>query len=215
LAHGWQYSTGNVHRPKQQSLNLGLGVKAQGNKQLLLGGEVIKCGPGQSVRTSIAVPVVSHVTRTTAEKLMLGFLLTLDGQDVIQMVADMQLTAPQRQTPFRSISIEPMEVGALAAHIHMSASTLRKHIRAITGTSPVQYQKQLRLQEAQQLMLNQGVDTSGASGLVGYESALAQLRRIQPHSVSINAPAPFVGLRRSQGTYSALPQTCLFLKGSI
>ncbi|KWS05731.1 Transcriptional regulator, AraC family [Lysobacter capsici AZ78] len=52
----------------------------------------------------------------------------------------------------------------------MSPSTFRQHFRAITGTSPLQFQKQLRLQEARQLMLNQNIDASNASGLVGYES---------------------------------------------
>ena len=37
--------------------------------------------------------------------------------------------------------------------------------------SPLQYQKQLRLQEARQLMLNQNLDAGNASGVVGYESA--------------------------------------------
>jgi transcriptional regulator GlxA family with amidase domain len=37
--------------------------------------------------------------------------------------------------------------------------------------SPVQYQKQLRLQEARQLMLNESIDAGNAGGRVGYESA--------------------------------------------
>ena len=53
----------------------------------------------------------------------------------------------------------------------MSATTFRQHFRAITGTSPLQFQKQLRLQEARQLMLNEHVDASHASHRVGYESA--------------------------------------------
>jgi AraC-like DNA-binding protein len=53
----------------------------------------------------------------------------------------------------------------------MSPSTFRKHFRAITGMSPLQFQKQLRLQEARQLMLNQSLDAGNAGGRVGYESA--------------------------------------------
>ena len=37
----------------------------------------------------------------------------------------------------------------------MSPSTFRQHFRALTGVSPLRYQKQLRLQEARQLMLNE------------------------------------------------------------
>ncbi|WP_374033743.1 AraC family transcriptional regulator N-terminal domain-containing protein [Bdellovibrio bacteriovorus] len=59
----------------------------------------------------------------------------------------------------------------LAEHANMSPSTFRQHFRNITGTSPLQFQKQLRLQEARQLMLNQNYDAGQASGIVGYESA--------------------------------------------
>ena len=45
--------------------NLGLGVVAQGDKQVLLGGESIDYGPGQSMLTTIDLPVVSHVTRAS------------------------------------------------------------------------------------------------------------------------------------------------------
>jgi transcriptional regulator GlxA family with amidase domain len=48
---------------------------------------------------------------------------------------------------------------------------LLQHFRAITGTSPLQCQKRLRLQEARQLMLNQNLDAGNAGGLVGCESA--------------------------------------------
>lgn len=40
----------------------------------------------------------------------------------------------------------------------------------LTGVSPLQYQKQLCLQEARQLMLNENLDAGSAGGLVGYES---------------------------------------------
>src|SRR5688572_21578676 len=53
----------------------------------------------------------------------------------------------------------------------MSPSTFRQHFRALTGVSPLQYQKQLRLQEARQLMLNENLDAGSAAGRVGYESA--------------------------------------------
>ena len=52
----------------------------------------------------------------------------------------------------------------------MSESTFRLHFRNVTGLSPLQYQKQLRLQEARQLMLNEHLDAGSAAGRVGYES---------------------------------------------
>ena len=66
--------------------------------------------------------------------------------------------------------IEAFRVDDLADRAHMSPSTFRQHFRSITGVSPLQYQKQLRLQEARQLMLNENHDAGSAAGQVGYES---------------------------------------------
>ena len=40
----------------------------------------------------------------------------------------------------------------------MGVSTLHHHFRMLTSMSPLQYQKQLRLQSARNLMLNSGMD---------------------------------------------------------
>jgi AraC-like DNA-binding protein len=222
---------------------LGLGVVAQGCKQVLLGGEVIDYGPGQSMLTTIDLPVISHVTRASVHEPFLGMMLTLDSRQIVQAAVEMQLP-DARQVVCRPISIEmldelllgalirlvelldepgllprlaplieqeiitrllagphgpqlqhlaahgspsqqiaksvawlkqnftqALQIDDLAARAHMSPSTFRQHFRAITGTSPLQYQKQLRLQEARQLMLNQNIDAGNAGGLVGYESA--------------------------------------------
>jgi AraC-like DNA-binding protein len=66
---------------------------------------------------------------------------------------------------------QPLHGDDLANRAHMSPSTFRQHFRALTGVSPLQYQKQLRLQEARQLMLNENLDAGGAAVSVGYESA--------------------------------------------
>jgi AraC-like DNA-binding protein len=66
--------------------------------------------------------------------------------------------------------INDTPVAELAAQASMSLSAFREHFRAFTGISPLQYQKQLRLQEARNLMLNQSIDASRAAYLVGYES---------------------------------------------
>lgn len=63
-----------------------------------------------------------------------------------------------------------LRMDALATDAHMSPSTFRQHFREIAGMSPLQYQKQLRLQEARQLMLNEKLDASIAGMRVGYES---------------------------------------------
>jgi AraC-like DNA-binding protein len=224
--------------------NLGLGIVAQGDKQVLLGGESIDYGPGQSMLTTIDLPVVSHVTRASVREPFLGMMLTLDARSILQLASEIDEPRPRREDANRAISFkalddalldalvrlvellgEPALVPRLAPLIqqeitirlligphgpqlrqlvtagspsqqiakavawlkqhfvqalngddladraHMSASTFRQHFRALTGVSPLQYQKQLRLQEARQLMLNENLDAGSAAGRVGYESA--------------------------------------------
>jgi AraC-like DNA-binding protein len=224
--------------------NLGLGVVAQGNKQALVDGQINTYGPGQSMVTTIDLPVISHVTSASLEEPLLGLMLTLDPRRVQEVAADMKLPPPARAHPCRTLSIEmldapmvealvrlvallgespvliarvapllqeeiivrlllgphgqqlqhlvadgtpsqqiskavswlkqnfakPLQVDDLAESVHMSPTAFRQHFRKMTGTSPLQYQKTLRLQEARQLMLTQHLDAGSASGLVGYES---------------------------------------------
>lgn len=65
---------------------------------------------------------------------------------------------------------QPLNVEELAQRVNMSVSSLYRHFKEITGSSPLQYQKQLRLQEAQRLMLMKKERASSAAILVGYES---------------------------------------------
>ncbi|HWZ63466.1 MAG TPA: AraC family transcriptional regulator [Steroidobacteraceae bacterium] len=223
---------------------LGLGIVAQGGKQVMLGGEVMDYGPGQSMLTTIDLPVVAHVIRASAREPFLGMMLTFEAHTIVQLAADIELAPIRKDQGYRSLSIETLDAGLLGALVrllalldepallprlapliqqeitirllvgphgpylrhlvsvgspgqriaktvawlkqhyaqaveveelavraHMSPSTFRQHFRDITGVSPLQYQKQLRLQEARQLMLNQDLDASNASGRVGYESA--------------------------------------------
>jgi AraC-like DNA-binding protein len=62
-----------------------------------------------------------------------------------------------------------LHMDELATSAHMSPSTFRQHFHEIAGMSPLQYQKQLRLQGARQLMLNEKLDASVAGMRVGYE----------------------------------------------
>jgi AraC-like DNA-binding protein len=65
---------------------------------------------------------------------------------------------------------KPLRVEELAQMARMGVSTFRHHFREITAMSPVQYQKQLRLQAARSQMLTDDLDASSAAIKVGYES---------------------------------------------
>jgi AraC-like DNA-binding protein len=71
----------------------------------------------------------------------------------------------------RSNFAKPLRVEDLARIAGMGVSTLHHHFRALTSMSPLQYQKQLRLQAARQRMLMDGLDAASAAFEVGYESA--------------------------------------------
>ena len=239
-----------LHRRKARTeplhciYGLGLGVVAQGSKQVTLGEEVVEYGPGKSMLTTIDLPVVAHVTQASRREPFLGLMLTMDIRSIIQIASEMELPKPEKGRICQPITIEkldttlvetlirlvklldepalvprlapliqqeiiirlltgphnaqlrhlvatgspshqiarsvawlkqnfthPLRMEDLASNAYMSPSTFRQHFRAITGMSPLQYQKQLRLQQARQLMLNQNFDAARAGALVGYESA--------------------------------------------
>lgn len=65
---------------------------------------------------------------------------------------------------------EAISIDQMAAFANMSKSSLHHHFKALTGMTPLQYQKQLRLQEARRLMVIDDADAASAAHRVGYES---------------------------------------------
>jgi AraC-like DNA-binding protein len=65
----------------------------------------------------------------------------------------------------------PIRVEHLAEEFNMSVSGFHAHFKAATSMSPLQFQKQLRLQEARRLMLDENHDAAEAGFRVGYEDA--------------------------------------------
>lgn len=70
----------------------------------------------------------------------------------------------------------PVQIEELADKVHMAPSTFHRHFKEVTTLSPLQFQKRLRLHEAQRLMLAHDMDASSAGAAVGYES-LSQFNR--------------------------------------
>ncbi len=71
----------------------------------------------------------------------------------------------------RSSFREPLPVADLARSVGMSTSSFHKHFKSITMTTPLQYQKNLRLTEARKLLRAGGASSvSEAAFEVGYES---------------------------------------------
>jgi AraC-like DNA-binding protein len=66
---------------------------------------------------------------------------------------------------------QPLRIEHLAGDLGMSVSSFHHHFKAVTAMSPLQFQKQLRLQEARRLMLGEGYDAATAGYRVGYDDA--------------------------------------------
>lgn len=63
-----------------------------------------------------------------------------------------------------------LRIDEIASAAGMSPSSLHAHFKAITRMTPLDYQKQLRLQEARRLMLVAGASAGSAGFAVGYDS---------------------------------------------
>jgi AraC-like DNA-binding protein len=65
---------------------------------------------------------------------------------------------------------EAFQIEDLAKLAGMSETSFHRHFRTVTALTPIQYQKQIRLQEARNLLMNNSNDIASAGFMVGYES---------------------------------------------
>jgi AraC-like DNA-binding protein len=88
-----------------------------------------------------------------------------------------QITALGGQTHRIAAAVErlrrdftkPLRIEDIAREVGMSVSGFHHHFKAMTALSPLQYQKQLRLQEARRLMVGEDLDAASAGHRVGYD----------------------------------------------
>jgi AraC-like DNA-binding protein len=66
---------------------------------------------------------------------------------------------------------QSLRIDDVAREIGMSVSGFHHHFKAVTAMSPLQFQKQMRLQEARRLMLGEHLDAASAGYRVGYDDA--------------------------------------------
>jgi AraC-like DNA-binding protein len=108
-----------------------------------------------------------------AEREILYRLLVGEQADRLRQIAfaDSKLSRISRAiTWIKANYAQPVKIEEIAALVNMSTSTFHEHFRTVTSMSPLQYQKQIRLQEARRLMLAQALDAATAGFRVGYES---------------------------------------------
>lgn len=243
----------SIHRRSRPGMKVcgsykpGFALIVQGAKQVMLGDEIHRYGPGDYLLTSIDLPVTTQVVEASPEQPYLSMAFAIDTTRIagLMAVADREstpapapaaailrgmavsaltpeledaalrllrltsrpadipalaplteqeiiyrlLTGPQGAR-LRQLAVAdsqshqinraciwlkehyalPLRIEDLASRVSMSVSSLHHHFKAITAMSPMQYQKQLRLQEARRLMLEEMLDAGSAGHQVGYES---------------------------------------------
>jgi len=118
-------------------------------------------------------PADAPVLGPLIEKEIAWRLLTGPSGVMIRQVglADSSLAHVSRAIRWlRDNYAEPMTIADLASLAGMSASAFHRHFRAVTGLSPLQFQKRIRLQEARALLVARPGDIAGVGHLVGYDS---------------------------------------------
>ncbi|MBW4435281.1 MAG: AraC family transcriptional regulator [Pelatocladus maniniholoensis HA4357-MV3] len=96
------------------------------------------------------------------QRARLGQLITTEGdvQRISRVVKQIRENIDQ-----------PLKIEDTAREIGMSVSGFHSHFKSVTAMSPLQFQKQIRLQEARRLMLAENMDVASASFRVGYDDA--------------------------------------------
>ena len=114
------------------------------------------------VLAPLVLKEIHYRLATAPNGTMLRRLLRADGVEATIDKAIQEIRANFRAT---------LSVQELASGIGMSESTFHRHFKTITGTTPLQYQKSLRLLEARRLISTAGLQVSSAAYEVGYASS--------------------------------------------
>jgi hypothetical protein len=116
---------------------------AQGSKRVLLGDEVYRYDPGHYLIFTVDLPIVFRVEAADEEHPYLGLTLNLDPDLVASVMLEAEAMMRRGDADVKAIGV--------------------------TSMSPLQFQKQIRLQEARRLMLGEDLDAASAGQRVGYE----------------------------------------------
>jgi AraC-like DNA-binding protein len=121
-----------------------LGVIVQGEKRAVVADEEYRYGEGSYIAYGMDLPSVSHIVGASAKKPHLALSLHLDRYILSQLAA----------------GVKPASDNKVYKGVTVAAAT----------ADPLQFQKKLRLYEAQRLMLMENNSAEIAAFAVGYES---------------------------------------------
>jgi AraC-like DNA-binding protein len=115
------------------------------------------------------IPFLSHLIQ---REIIYRILKTPQGARLrtIATTGDLGNRTARAITWLKDNYAKRLHIEELAGVARMGVSTLHHQFSALTAMSPLQYQKQLRLQRARERMLMDGLDATSAAYEVGYES---------------------------------------------
>lgn len=90
---------------------LGLVLIVQGGKRIMLGEEVFDYAAGQTLITTVDMPVVAYITRASSAEPFLGMWLELDARVIAQLAAEMEFATPIQASAARGMSQVPLDEG--------------------------------------------------------------------------------------------------------
>ncbi len=218
-------------------------ITAQGVKEVSVGMENFRYGPGDYLVASVDLPATSQIIETSSENPYLGFILEFSVEQILEVIGDVNFSSASGGNSGRGMFVsklssslldavlrlvrlldtpediptlaplftkeviykvlkgdygdtlkkivikgnstyqiknaiqlimtnydKPFKVEELAETANMSVSSFHKHFKEVTAMSPIQFQKQLKLQEARRLLLSEPTDATAVAYRVGYES---------------------------------------------
>jgi AraC-like DNA-binding protein len=141
------------------------------------------------------------------EREILWRLMTGEQGDAVRQlgVADSSLTHVRRAVQWiRDNYTQPFRVEEVAQLSGMSVSAFHRNFQAVTAMSPIQFQKNIRLQAARLLLANRPNDVTGVGQRVGYDSP-SQFSREYRRQFGAPPSVDAARLRGRVGPAAALP----------
>ncbi|WP_192456732.1 AraC family transcriptional regulator [Musicola keenii] len=148
---------------------LGLVLIVQGGKRITQGDEIFEYGAGQSLITTVDMPVVAYVTRASTAEPFLGMWLELDARLIAQLAAEMEFATPLPASTTRGISLVALEPGLQDA--------LTRLLRLLAEPALIPLLAPLIQQEIVVRLLNGG-HSAGLRRLVAIGSPSQQIAKV-------------------------------------
>lgn len=219
-------------------------IVVQGQKEVLLGQDRFRYGPGSYIVATVDLPVSGQVIQASSQTPYLALKLEFTSSEILEILNQSDFPTRPRKTTRRAMFVSQAEPSLLDAVVrltrllqdhsedipllaplfkkeilykvlkgphgialeqatmegshayrirdviqyilnhadqnfrieelanlaNMSTASLHRHFKEVTAMSPIQFQKQLRLQEAWRLLLSQSTDAAEIAFQVGYES---------------------------------------------